>query len=234
MKKNSAALLVLALTVSSSALVAGCADENDPKTWVSRLDDAAKRPAAVKRLGQFFEDTMTKANGDRNDASVKALLDTIAEPMAKVYATGSGDEKTRRELLKILSDLQDARTAPAFVRAFQDYEAGRNDDEVKNATAAIVSMAKKGQALDPALTDATFELFAKFRPRSRSSRARSRASTRRSSSSRARAGARRRSSSSRRRSTTARTRSSTRSCSASSPRSASSASSRRRPPRPRS
>lgn len=83
MKKNSAALLVLALTVSSSALVAGCADENDPKTWVSRLDDAAKRPAAVKRLGQFFEDTMTKANGDRNDASVKALLDTIAEPANK-------------------------------------------------------------------------------------------------------------------------------------------------------
>jgi hypothetical protein len=164
MKKPSAALLVLALTVSSSALVAGCADENDPKTWVSRLDDAAKRPSAVKRLGQFFEDTMTKANGDRNDASVKALLDTIAEPMAKVYATGSGDEKTRRELLKILSDLQDARTAPAFVRAFQDYEPGRNDDEVKNATAAIVSMAKKGQALDPALADATFALFAKFKP----------------------------------------------------------------------
>lgn len=162
--KTTSALLVLALSVSSSALLAGCADENDPKTWVSRLDDASKRAAAVKRLGQFFEDTMTKANGDRNDASVKALLDTIAEPMAKVYATGGGDEKTRRELLKILSDLQDARTAPAFARAFQDYEPGRNDDEVKNATAAIVAMAKKGQALDPALLDATFSLFAKFKP----------------------------------------------------------------------
>ena len=162
--KTTSALLVLALSVSSSALLAGCADENDPKTWVSRLDDASKRAASVKRLGQFFEDTMTKANGDRNDASVKALLDTIAEPMAKVYATGGGDEKTRRELLKILSDLQDTRTAPAFARAFQDYEPGRNDDEVKNATAAIVAMTKKGQALDPALVDATFALFAKFRP----------------------------------------------------------------------
>lgn len=162
--KTTSALLVLALSVSSSALLAGCADENDPKTWVSRLDDASKRAASVKRLGQFFEDTMTKANGDRNDASVKALLDTIAEPMAKVYATGGGDEKTRRELLKILSDLQDARTAPAFARAFQDYEPGRNDDEVKNATAAIVAMAKKGQTLDPALVDATFSLFAKFKP----------------------------------------------------------------------
>ena len=163
MKKTSA-LLVLALSVSSSAVLSGCADENDPKTWVGRLDDAGKRAAAVKRLGQFFEDTMTKANGDRNDPTVKALLDTVAEPMAKTYAAGSGDEKTRRELLKILSDLQDTRTAPAFTRAFQDYEAGRNDEEVRNATAAIVAMSKRGQAIDPALADATFALFAKFKP----------------------------------------------------------------------
>lgn len=163
MKKTSA-LLVLALSVSSSALLTGCADDNDPKTWVARLDDAGKRASAVKRLGQFFEDTMTKANGDRNDPTVKTLLDTVAEPMAKMYATGAGDEKTRRELLKILSDLQDARTAPAFTRAFQDYEAGRNDEEVRNATAAILAMAKKGQSIDPALTDAAFALFAKFKP----------------------------------------------------------------------
>ena len=163
MKKTSLAI-VLAFAVACPSLLSGCADENSPNTWVSRLDDGAKRAAAVKRLGQFFEDTMTKVNGDREDPTVKALLDVIAEPMAKLYAGRTGDDKTRRELLKIISDLHDARTSPALAAAFQDYEAGRNDEEVKNAASCIVAMTKKSVVIDEALEDAVFSLFAKFRP----------------------------------------------------------------------
>ncbi|MEO8800590.1 MAG: hypothetical protein ABI551_22055, partial [Polyangiaceae bacterium] len=54
---------VVAVTLSASMLAA-CADENDPKTWVKRLDDPAQRAASIKRLSQFFEDAMTDAKKD--------------------------------------------------------------------------------------------------------------------------------------------------------------------------
>ena len=40
--------------VLASALVGGCADESDPKTWAKRLDDPAQRVPSIKRLDQFF------------------------------------------------------------------------------------------------------------------------------------------------------------------------------------
>ncbi|MFX6803731.1 hypothetical protein ABTH20_19950, partial [Acinetobacter baumannii] len=82
----------------------GCADENDPQTWVKRLDDPAQRPASLKRLTQFFEDGMTKANKNRDDAAIKELLDKIVEPMTRSYVAGGLDEKTRKELAKFLAD----------------------------------------------------------------------------------------------------------------------------------
>ncbi|MBL9110317.1 MAG: hypothetical protein JNM74_13635, partial [Myxococcales bacterium] len=77
-----------ALVVGGSMLTA-CADENDPKTWVKRLDDPAQRGAAVKRLQQFFEDSLSNAKKDANDPKVKALLDDIVEPLTKQYTGGT-------------------------------------------------------------------------------------------------------------------------------------------------
>ena len=59
------------LTVGAGSVLVACADENDPNTWVKRLDDPAQRSAAIKRLGQFFQDSLTKSNNNREAPEVK-------------------------------------------------------------------------------------------------------------------------------------------------------------------
>src|SRR5579871_4818475 len=87
---------------AGAALVA-CDDENDPKTWVKRLDDPAQRANAIKRLTQIYEDRMTKASNDAAAPEIKELLDTIVEPLAKTYTGGGLDDKTRTDLMKSLA-----------------------------------------------------------------------------------------------------------------------------------
>src|SRR5215213_8749630 len=94
------------LATASVAMI-GCADENAPETWVKKLNDPLTRPPAIKRLIQFHEDAMTRANKDRNDPNVKALLDKIVEPMTKTYTDGQLDDRTRIELIKFLADSRD-------------------------------------------------------------------------------------------------------------------------------
>jgi len=149
---------------SAATLLTACADENDPKTWVKRLDDPAQRTPAVKRLSQFFEDTMTKAGKNRESPEVTALLDVIVEPMAKVYTAGSLDEKTRRELIKSLADMRDARAAAAMAKAFNDYEPGKNEEDVKFASQWTSGLASQGKLTDQAVVDALWGCFAKFQP----------------------------------------------------------------------
>ena len=60
-----------AVVLGASAMVlVACDDENDPKTWVKRLDDPAQRANAIKRLTQFYEDDMTKASNDTSNPQV--------------------------------------------------------------------------------------------------------------------------------------------------------------------
>src|ERR1700734_62679 len=92
--------LTLAVTALASAGLMACDDENDPKTWVKRLDDPAQRAGAIKRLTQFFEDDMTKANKNRDDPGVKALLDDIVDPMTKQDGAGNLDGKPPKNLQK--------------------------------------------------------------------------------------------------------------------------------------
>jgi hypothetical protein len=160
----SAACIVapLATVATASVLLAGCADENDPQTWVKRLDDPAQRPAAIKRLSTFFEDTMTKANNDRNSPEVQSLIDKAAEPLTKVYTGVTLDEKTRRELIKLIADMRDPRTAPALAKAFNEYEPGKNDEDVKYASQSVTGMANAGKKLDQNLVDALWNTFSKF------------------------------------------------------------------------
>ena len=58
---------VSAVSVSSAVLV-GCEDENQPEYYTKRLDDPALRPQSIKRLVQFFEDAMTRADKNRDIA----------------------------------------------------------------------------------------------------------------------------------------------------------------------
>ncbi len=139
-----------------------CADENDPKTWVKRLDDPAQRSTAVKRLSDYFNDQMTKSGNDREKPEIKALLDVIVEPMTKVYTAGTLDEKTRKELMKTLADTRDARTTPALAKAFSDYEPGKNDEDVKFAAQSVNGMATAGKLTDQGVIDALWTVFSKF------------------------------------------------------------------------
>ncbi|MGC4066292.1 MAG: hypothetical protein QM784_16995 [Polyangiaceae bacterium] len=115
----------------------GCKDEGKPDYWVDKLEDRAWRPRAVKRLEQFFEDALTKANKDASAPEVKALLDKIAEPLTKAYVQyyDDYDSKTRVSLIKLLSAFRDPRTVPALKKAFEEFvkrpPTNKDDSDVK-------------------------------------------------------------------------------------------------------
>jgi hypothetical protein len=153
-----AAMVALAATVP---LVA-CDDENDPKTWVKRLDDPAQRANAIKRLTQFYEDGMTKASNDAAAPEVKQLLDDIVDPMTKQYTAGNLDDKTRTDLMKFLAETHDPRTQPALAKALTDFEMGKTDDEVRVSCESINAMAKGGVKIEQNVLDALWAVFAKF------------------------------------------------------------------------
>ena len=157
---------LLAAVALASALGVGCADENDPKTWAKRLDDPAQRVPAIKRLDQFFNDGMSSATAanKREDEKVKKILDDSVEPLAKTYIAGGLDDKTRKDLIKLLGDMGDPRAAPAYAKAFKDFEPGKNDDDVKYAAQGTTRLAQAGQATDQGLVDALWDCFAKFQP----------------------------------------------------------------------
>jgi hypothetical protein len=155
------AALTSGLAVASSALTA-CADENDPKTWVKRLDDPAQRTPAIRRLTQFHEDALTKNGGNRDADDVKALRDVIVEPMTKQYTATQLDEKTRKDLIKFLADTRDPRTAPALAKAFNEYEPGKTDEDVKYAAQAAGGMGTAGKLADQTVIDALWACFSKF------------------------------------------------------------------------
>lgn len=144
------------------ALVSACADENDPATWVKRLDDPVQRAAAIKRLQQFYDDATTKANKNTDDPKVKGMVDTVVEPLTKVYTTATLDEKTRKDLIKVLADMRDPRASAAFAKAFTEYEPGRNDEDVKFSAQAVNAMAKAGKLTDQGVIDALWTCFSKF------------------------------------------------------------------------
>jgi len=149
---------------ATGALVTGCADENDPKTWVTRLDDPAKRAEAIRRLSSAFDSKMGSANNNREDAQVSAFIDMVAEPLTKQYTSGTVDEKTRAILIKFIADLRDPKTAPALAKALNDYEPNKSDEDVKWASQTVTEMKKAGKLSDQSLIDGVWNAFAKYQP----------------------------------------------------------------------
>jgi hypothetical protein len=139
---------VAGVTAASTVLV-GCEDESKPEYHIKRLDDPVMRPAAVKRLIQFFEDAMTRADKNREDPNVKALLDKIVPPLSKAYVAGGLEDSTRFAILKLLADSHDVRAKDAWIKALVDYQPNVSEDEAKNAARAIAKSAVRDQeALD--------------------------------------------------------------------------------------
>ncbi|MBX3229153.1 MAG: hypothetical protein KIT84_02370 [Labilithrix sp.] len=152
----------LPVAVAASCMVA-CDDENDPKTWVKRLDDAAQRGAAIKRLDEMFNGAMSSANSNREDPKVKGIIDDAAEPLTKVYTTQQLDEKTRKDVMKLIADMGDPRGTPAFAKAFKDYEPGKNDEDVKFAAQGTARLSTQNKLTDQGLIDALWDCFSKFK-----------------------------------------------------------------------
>jgi len=119
-------MLGTAATVATATLattLVSCKDESQPEYWVDKLEDNAWRPRAVKRLEQFFEDAVTKANKNMEDPAVKALLDKIVDPLTKTYVDHYSDldVKTRVALIKLVAAFRDKRTEPALKKALDEY-----------------------------------------------------------------------------------------------------------------
>jgi hypothetical protein len=161
--RRMSAIAALAVPLMLAASVVGCDDENDPKTWVKRLDDPAQRANSIKRLTQFFEDDMTKSSNNASSPLVKELLDTIVDPLTKQYTAGGLDDKTRTDLMKFLADTHDPRTQPALAKALKDFEMGKTDDEVRVACESLSAMAKSGVVLDKTPVDELWNVFSRFR-----------------------------------------------------------------------
>lgn len=141
-----------AATVSVASLLVGCKDESQPEYWIEKLDDAKWRPNAVKRLTQFFEDAVTKANNDQASPEVKALLDKIVDPLIKTYVEHYADldTKTRVSLIKLLSDIRDPRTEPALKKAFEEFakrpRSTKDEADIKWAVRAAADLKLPGLA----------------------------------------------------------------------------------------
>ncbi len=134
--------------VAFALLLVACANENDPQTWIKRLDDPNKRAAAVQKL-----------EGMHDDAAL--------EPLTRTYASGGLDRATSAGLLAYLAATHDARTAPALTKAFAVCS-GPHDDDTRVAAESVSAMA--GDLHDRTLIDALWACFASYAPSKGSTR----------------------------------------------------------------
>lgn len=145
-----------------AASVVGCKDESQPEYWVEKLDDASWRARAVKRLEQFFEDSVTK-NGDIKSEGVQTLINKTVDPLTKVYVDNYDtlDEKTRVSLIKLLAAYKDKRIEPAIKKAFTEFAkqpaTSKDDQDVKWAAIATEDLQLT------TVQDALLAAFLKFR-----------------------------------------------------------------------
>jgi hypothetical protein len=137
-------------TTAATLLMAGtmvaCQDESQPEYWTGKLDDAAWKARAVKRLEQFFEDAVTKNGNDIKAQGVQDVINKTVDPLTKTYAEGYDqlDSKTRTSLIKLLASYRDKRTEPALKKAFEEFikhpATAKDENDVKWAAKATGDM----------------------------------------------------------------------------------------------
>ena len=121
--------LIFTLAASSATLV-GCEDENDPKTWVDKLANDARRPGATSRLRRLFESTMATTSPPNNprDPAVRHFLDVALPALVTSFNAHTDDTVSRREAIEILAQSQDPRAIPALTAALT-FRPGNGDSE---------------------------------------------------------------------------------------------------------
>lgn len=153
-------------TTAVATTVVGCKDESQPEYWVEKLNDKAWKPRSIKRLEQFFEDALTKADKDLTKPEVQKLLDQIAEPLTKTYVDDFDtlDTKTRVSLIKLIASFRDERTVPALKKAFEEYAKKPKEkdyEDMKWAARATEDLRKAGKGAD--LADPMLQAFLKLK-----------------------------------------------------------------------
>lgn len=149
--------LVLALSVGA----AGCGgDENDPATHVKRLDDPARRVAALNRLELFFNDADSKDKDSAEKPNLKPLLEKIAAPLNQLCLKGDLDEKSQSKVVKLLANSRDDRGKECLLKTLKDYKPGQTEEDIRWVVRAVRAQKMK-EAADP-----LFDVFTKMKPSS--------------------------------------------------------------------
>jgi hypothetical protein len=161
--------LLTLISLGLPLAVLGCADENDPATWVKRLDDPATRAQAVSRLIQFYEDKVTQDKRDKGVActadnassicqsraceadntcklQVKPLLDLVVEPLTQRCVAADLDDRTNSKLIKLLSDTRDPKAEPCLIKTLKDYKMDQTEEDVRQVCRAVAAMKLKSAA----------------------------------------------------------------------------------------
>jgi hypothetical protein len=163
--------LGVAATVATATLatsVVGCQDESQPEYWTKKLEKKEWRPRAIKRLDQFFQDSLTTApdpgpKGTKlDDPKVKGLVDKIIDPLVKTYIDGYDelDSVSRVMAIKLIAAFRDKRGEPAFKKALDDFVARPKtkveDQDIKWAIRA------QGDLKLPSLSPLVMQVFQKL------------------------------------------------------------------------
>src|SRR5690606_23240772 len=138
-------------TLAATTVLVACTSENEPEYWIEKLPEPAWKARSIKRLGQFYEDALTKANKDTNAPEVKALVDKLIVPMTNIYVNDyeSLDEETREDLIALVASFRDPRIEPALKKALEEFgKRGRGGKDLKWVSRAVRDMKLKSLAPD--------------------------------------------------------------------------------------
>jgi HEAT repeat protein len=150
--------LVLVLLSLAPSTLAGCEDEDDPKTWVDKLGNDAKRPGATDRLRRLFLEVMASTHPPNNprDPAVRRFLDTALPPLTESFVSHPDDNVARASAIEVLAQSQDPRAIPGLIAALS-FRPGTADSErvALRAVQALKEMAPQIPEADkPRVTQA--------------------------------------------------------------------------------
>lgn len=123
-------LTLVATLILGGAALAGCENENDPATWVGKLGETSKRPAAMRRLRQMFESKLATTTPPNNvrDPAVVAFLNATITQVNEAFVDHRDEIAVRKEAIEILAGSADPRAIPALLNALE-FSPGNTESE---------------------------------------------------------------------------------------------------------
>jgi hypothetical protein len=120
MLRDKVLLTVLLTALVGSTVALGChADDNDPAGQARELSDPVRRAHAIGNLTRLYTKALADASGDRNNPAVKAMADTIVQPLVDTYLQHPEDNQSRQKILNLLKEMRDVRSWPALKEALK-------------------------------------------------------------------------------------------------------------------